>query len=161
MHFRSLNLILSLLLQILVDGSRICSDIDGAVTLTYNRGGLQQIIAKDGAKTLLTRFGATVVRHSMQGAFKFGGYKSSTTCAIDSLGSEAASKNRSTAYLTSFATAESFLGRHRNILIRSCPYQTSLCTDLCSGTHGGFYQIARQEGSREIYAGLRPVLLQQ
>lgn len=78
---------------------------------TYNRGlvgGFRQVIAKEGAGALLTGAGPTFAGYFLQGAFKFGGYEFFKQQAINYLGYETASNNRTAVYLASSATAEFF-----------------------------------------------------
>jgi solute carrier family 25 phosphate transporter 3 len=74
--------------------------------VTYNNGligGFRKVIANEGAGAVWTGFGPTAAGYFLQGAFKFGGYELFKQQAINLVGYESASNNRTAVYLASAA----------------------------------------------------------
>lgn len=157
-------------------GAVCCSVTHGALTpidvvktriqldpVTYNRGlfgGVRQVIQNEGAGALLTGFGPTAAGYFLQGAFKFGGYEFFKQQAINQLGLETASNNRTAVYLASAGCAEFFAD------IALCPLEATrirLVSDptYANGLMGGFAKILKNEGVGAFYAGFGPILLKQ
>ncbi|OBT46508.1 hypothetical protein VE00_03336 [Pseudogymnoascus sp. WSF 3629] len=131
--------------------------------VTYN-GGLigtcRQVVSKEGAQALLTGLGPTGVGYFLQGGLRFGGYEFFKQQSISWLGHEAASRNRTTVYLTSAALAE-FFGD-----VALCPFEAARIRlvsqpAFASGMVSCFRKIAKQEGIGALYSGFGPVLLKQ
>ena len=123
-------------------------------------GTFRQVVAKDGARALLTGFGPTVVGYFLQGAFRFGGYEFFKQQSIGWLGYENASKNRTAIYLASAALAE-FFGD-----IALCPLEATRIRlvsqpAFANGLVSGFTKLVKQEGISALYAGFGPILLKQ
>lgn len=117
-------------------------------------------MATEGAGALATGLGPTVAGYFLQGAFKFGGYEFLKSRAVDVLGHETASQNRSALYLGSSALAE-VAGD-----LALCPFEAvriRLVSQpaFARGLWDGFATMARQEGIRGLYSGLGPILLKQ
>jgi len=131
--------------------------------VTYNNGmigGFRKVIANEGAGALLTGFGPTAAGYFLQGAFKFGGYELFKQQAINILGIESASQNRTVVYLASAATAEFFAD------IALCPLEATrirLVSDptFSNGLIGGFSKILKTEGVGAFYSGFGPILFKQ
>lgn len=131
--------------------------------ITYNKGmigGFRQVIAKEGVSALATGFGPTAAGYFLQGAFKFGGYELFKQQAINILGYETASKNRTAVYLASSGTAEIFAS------IALCPLEATrirLVSDptYANGLIGGFTKILKNDGLGAFYAGFGPILFKQ
>ncbi|KAI9849362.1 MAG: mitochondrial phosphate carrier protein [Thelocarpon superellum] len=157
-------------------GAVCCSVTHGALTpvdvvktriqldpVKYNKGmigGFRQVIASEGAGALLTGFGPTAAGYFLQGAFKFGGYELFKQQAINLLGYETASQNRTAVYLASSAAAEFFAD------IALCPLEATrirLVSEptFASGLLGGFSKIAKNEGIGAFYSGFGPILFKQ
>jgi solute carrier family 25 phosphate transporter 3 len=84
--------------------------------VTYNNGligGFRKVIATQGAGALWTGFGPTAAGYFLQGAFKFGGYEFFKQQAINMLGYETASNNRTAVYMASAGIAEFFAALSR------------------------------------------------
>ena len=130
---------------------------------TYNRGmiaSFRQVIQNEGAGALATGFGPTATGYFIQGAFKFGGYEFFKQQAINLLGYETASNNRTAVYLASSATAEFFAD------IALCPLEATrirLVSEptFANGLIGGFSKILKNEGVGALYAGFGPILFKQ
>ncbi|KAJ6553659.1 mitochondrial carrier domain-containing protein [Mycena sp. CBHHK59/15] len=130
---------------------------------TYNRGmigGFRQVIQKEGAGALLTGFGPTFAGYFLQGAFKFGGYELFKQQAINVLGVESATQNRTAVYLASSALAEFFAD------IALCPLEATRIRlvsqpTFASGLVGGFGKILKTEGVSAFYSGFGPILFKQ
>jgi solute carrier family 25 (mitochondrial phosphate transporter), member 3 len=130
---------------------------------TYNRGmigGFRQVIAKEGAGALLTGAGPTFAGYFLQGAFKFGGYEFFKAQAINTLGLETATNNRTLVYLASSACAEFFAD------IALCPLEATrirLVSDptYANGLISGFSKMLKNEGVGAFYAGFGPILFKQ
>jgi solute carrier family 25 phosphate transporter 3 len=130
---------------------------------TYNRGligGFRQVIQKEGAGALLTGAGPTFAGYFLQGAFKFGGYELFKQQAINILGYESASNNRTLVYLASAASAEFFAD------IALCPLEATrirLVSEptYASGLVSGFSKMLKNEGAGAFYAGFGPILFKQ
>jgi len=131
--------------------------------VAYNSGifgGLRQVVGVEGAAALSTGLGPTIAGYFLQGACKFGGYEYLKTHAIDTLGYETASKNRSAIYLGSSALAE-IVG---DIVL--CPFEAVRIRLVSQpgfgrGLWDGLGKIVREEGPRGLYSGLGPILLKQ
>ncbi|KAI9675702.1 MAG: mitochondrial phosphate carrier protein [Caeruleum heppii] len=131
--------------------------------VTYNNGmigGFRKVIANEGAGALLTGFGPTAAGYFLQGAFKFGGYELFKQQAINYLGYETASNNRTAVYLASSAAAEFFAD------IALCPLEATrirLVSEptFASGLLSGFSKIAKTEGLGAFYSGFGPILFKQ
>lgn len=157
-------------------GAVCCSVTHGALTpvdvvktriqldpVTYNRGligGFRQVIAKEGAAALLTGFGPTAAGYFLQGAFKFGGYEFFKKQAINVLGYENASNNRTAVYLASSACAEFFAD------VALCPLEATRIRLVSEPTYangliGGFSKMLKTEGVGSFYAGFGPLLFKQ
>ncbi|KAH8893009.1 mitochondrial carrier [Thozetella sp. PMI_491] len=128
------------------------------------RGGIvgtaRQIVAAEGAPTLLTGLGPTITGYCLQGAFKFGGYEFFKQSAVNYLGYETAAKNRNTVYLASAATAEVFGD------LALCPFEAvriRLVSEptFARGMSDALFKMARQEGLAGLYSGLGPIILKQ
>ncbi|KAI1842891.1 hypothetical protein JX265_012020 [Neoarthrinium moseri] len=130
---------------------------------TYNRGmigGFRQVIAKEGAGALLTGAGPTFAGYFLQGAFKFGGYEFFKQQAINTVGIESATNNRTVVYLASSACAEFFAD------IALCPLEATrirLVSEptYASGLVSGFSKMLKNEGFGAFYAGFGPILFKQ
>ncbi|KAF3014409.1 hypothetical protein G7054_g1453 [Neopestalotiopsis clavispora] len=130
---------------------------------TYNRGmigGFKQVIQNEGAGALLTGAGPTFAGYFLQGAFKFGGYELFKQQAINTLGYETASNNRTLVYLGSSACAEFFAD------IALCPLEATrirLVSEptYASGLVSGFGKMLKNEGVGAFYAGFGPILFKQ
>ena len=159
-----------------VAGAICCSVTHGALTpvdvvktriqldpLTYNKGmigGFRQVIANEGAGALLTGFGPTAAGYFLQGAFKFGGYELFKQQAINLLGYETASNNRTAVYLGAAGIAEFFAD------VALCPLEATRIRLVSEPTYanglvGGFTKMLRNEGVGAFYAGFGPILLKQ
>lgn len=157
-------------------GAICCSVTHGALTpvdvvktriqldpLTYNKGmigGFRQVIAKEGAGALLTGFGPTAAGYFLQGAFKFGGYELFKQQAINILGYETASNNRTAVYLGAAGVAEFFAD------VALCPLEATRIRLVSEPTYanglvGGFSKMLKNEGIGAFYAGFGPILLKQ
>ncbi|KFY38797.1 hypothetical protein V495_06380 [Pseudogymnoascus sp. VKM F-4514 (FW-929)] len=131
--------------------------------VTYNRGligTLRQVVAKEGAQSLLTGLGPTVVGYFLQGGLRFGGYEYFKRQSTNLFGRETASNNRTAIYLTSAALAE-FFGD-----IALCPLEATrirLVSEptFARGLASGITKIAKQEGIGALYSGFGPILLKQ
>jgi solute carrier family 25 phosphate transporter 3 len=129
----------------------------------YNRGligGFKQVIQSEGAGAVWTGFGPTAAGYFLQGAFKFGGYEFFKQQAINFLGYETASKNRTAVYLASSATAEFFAD------VALCPLEATrirLVSEptFANGLVGGFTKILKNEGIGAFYSGFGPILFKQ
>ena len=130
---------------------------------TYNKGLIgtfRQVVAKEGAGALLTGFGPTAAGYFLQGAFKFGGYELFKQQAINLVGYEAASNNRTAVYLASAGLAEFFAD------IALCPLEATRIRLVSEPTYangliGGFTKILKNEGIGAFYAGFGPILFKQ
>lgn len=130
---------------------------------TYNRGligGFRQVIAKEGAGALLTGAGPTFAGYFLQGALKFGGYEFFKQQAINMIGYENASNNRTAVYLASSACAE-FIAD-----IALCPLEATRIrlvseAGFATGLISGFTKIAKTEGIGAFYSGFGPILFKQ
>lgn len=123
-------------------------------------GGLRRVVAHEGAGALATGLGPTVVGYFLQGAFKFGGYEFLKRRAVDALGQETASKNRTAVYLGASAVAE-VAGD-----LALCPFEAVRIRlvsqpGFARGLWDGLATMARQEGVRGLYSGLGPIVLKQ
>jgi len=131
--------------------------------VTYNKGligGFRQVVAKEGAGALLTGFGPTAAGYFLQGAFKFGGYELFKQQAINVLGYETASNNRTAVYLASAGMAEFFAD------IALCPLEATRIRLVSEPTYangliGGFGKMFKNEGIGAFYAGFGPILFKQ
>lgn len=131
--------------------------------ITYNKGligGFRQVVAKEGAGALLTGAGPTFAGYFLQGAFKFGGYELFKQQAINYLGYETASNNRTAVYLGSSALAEFFAD------IALCPLEATRIRLVSEPTYangliGGFSKMLKNEGIGAFYAGFGPILFKQ
>ncbi|KAI8882896.1 mitochondrial carrier [Backusella circina FSU 941] len=130
----------------------------------YNKGmvaGFRQVVAAEGAGALLTGFGPTAAGYFLQGAFKFGGYEFWKKTAIDVVGLEKASENRTAIYLGSSAIAEFFAD------VALCPLEATRIRlvsqpTFASGLLSGFSKILKEEGViKGFYSGFGPILLKQ
>ncbi|CAG7846806.1 Mitochondrial phosphate carrier protein AltName: Full=Mitochondrial import receptor; AltName: Full=Phosphate transport protein; Short=PTP; AltName: Full=mPic 1; AltName: Full=p32; Contains: RecName: Full=Mitochondrial phosphate carrier protein, N-terminally processed [Serendipita indica DSM 11827] len=166
----------SLFARYALAGAACCSITHGALTPVdvvktriqlepevYNRGmvtAFRQVIQAEGAGALLTGFGPTAIGYALQGAFKFGGYEFWKKTAIDYLGIEKASENRTLVYLGASAIAEFFAD------IALCPLEATRIRlvsqpTFASGLASGFAKIAKQEGFSGFYSGFGPILFKQ
>jgi solute carrier family 25 phosphate transporter 3 len=157
-------------------GAVCCSVTHGALTpvdvvktriqldpATYNSGligGFRKVIANEGAGAVWTGFGPTAAGYFLQGAFKFGGYELFKQQAINLVGYETASNNRTAVYLASAATAEFFAD------VALCPLEATrirLVSDptFANGLVGGFSKILKTEGIGAFYSGFGPILFKQ
>ncbi|KAG9248967.1 putative mitochondrial phosphate carrier protein [Calycina marina] len=131
--------------------------------VTYNKGligGFRQVIAKEGAGALLTGFGPTAAGYFLQGSLKFGGYELFKQQAINLIGYENASNNRTAVYLASSALAEFFAD------IALCPLEATRIRLVSEPTYangliGGFSKMMKNEGIGAFYAGFGPILFKQ
>ncbi|KAI8879936.1 mitochondrial carrier [Backusella circina FSU 941] len=130
----------------------------------YNKGmiaGFRQVIAAEGAGALLTGFGPTAAGYFLQGAFKFGGYEFWKKKAIDAIGVEKASENRTAIYLGASAIAEFFAD------VALCPLEATRIRlvsqpSFANGLLGGFSRILKEEGvMKGFYSGFGPILFKQ
>ncbi|KAK7469306.1 mitochondrial phosphate carrier protein [Stygiomarasmius scandens] len=123
--------------------------------------GTRQIIAKEGASTLLTGFGPTAVGYLAQGGAKFAGYEfwkqKFTQFAGDQ---ETAVKYRTAIYLGAASVGEFFadilltpLEATRIRLVSERGYATGLVS--------GFTRLAREGGVSALYSGFLPILCKQ
>jgi solute carrier family 25 phosphate transporter 3 len=130
---------------------------------TYNRGmigGFRQVIQNEGAGALLTGAGPTFAGYFLQGALKFGGYEFFKQQAINQVGYEAASNNRTAVYLASAGAAEFFAD------IALCPLEATRIRLVSEPTYangliGGFTKMLKNEGVGAFYAGFGPILFKQ
>ncbi|KAM3514536.1 hypothetical protein MY11210_001771 [Beauveria gryllotalpidicola] len=157
-------------------GAICCSVTHGALTpvdvvktriqldpATYNRGmigGFRQVVQNEGAGALLTGFGPTAAGYFLQGALKFGGYEFFKKQAINQLGYETASNNRTAVYLASSGAAEFFAD------IALCPLEATrirLVSEptFAKGLIDGMGKMLRTEGLGAMYAGFGPILFKQ
>jgi solute carrier family 25 phosphate transporter 3 len=123
-------------------------------------GGFRQIIGKEGFGAVWTGVGPTFAGYFLQGAFKFGGYEFFKTQAINQLGLETATNNRTAVYLASSAAAEFFAD------IALCPLEATRIRlvsqpEFASGLIGGFSKILKNEGVGAFYSGFGPILFKQ
>jgi solute carrier family 25 (mitochondrial phosphate transporter), member 3 len=123
-------------------------------------GGFRKVIAEEGFGAVWTGVGPTFAGYFLQGAFKFGGYEFFKKQAIDYLGVETASNNRTAVYLGSSACAEFFAD------IALCPLEATrirLVSEptFANGLIGGFSKILKNEGVMAFYSGFGPILLKQ
>jgi solute carrier family 25 phosphate transporter 3 len=123
-------------------------------------GGFRQVIQNEGAGALLTGVGPTFAGYFLQGAFKFGGYEFFKQQAINQLGYETASNNRTAVYLASSAAAEFFAD------IALCPLEATRIRLVSEPTYangliGGFTKMLKNEGVGAFYAGFGPILFKQ
>jgi solute carrier family 25 (mitochondrial phosphate transporter), member 3 len=123
-------------------------------------GGFRQVIASEGAGALLTGFGPTAAGYFLQGAFKFGGYELFKQQAINYLGYETASANRTAVYLGASAVAEFFAD------VALCPLEATRIRlvsqpTFATGLVSGFTKIAKTEGIGAFYSGFGPILFKQ
>ncbi|CAH0059312.1 unnamed protein product [Clonostachys solani] len=131
--------------------------------VTYNRGligGFRQVVQNEGAGALLTGAGPTFAGYFLQGALKFGGYEFFKKQAINTLGLETASQNRTAVYLASSACAEFFAD------IALCPLEATRIRLVSEPTYangliGGFSKMLKNEGAGAFYAGFGPILFKQ
>ncbi|CAH0032249.1 hypothetical protein V2G26_001324 [Clonostachys chloroleuca] len=131
--------------------------------VTYNRGligGFRQVVQSEGAGALLTGAGPTFAGYFLQGALKFGGYEFFKKQAINTLGLETASQNRTAVYLASSASAEFFAD------IALCPLEATRIRLVSEPTYangliGGFSKMLKNEGIGAFYAGFGPILFKQ
>jgi len=157
-------------------GGICCSITHGALTpvdvvktrvqldpVKYNKGlvgGFRQIIAEEGAMALTTGLGATAIGYFIQGWFKFGGVEFFKIKTVESIGEEAAWKNKTFIYLGSSAIAETiadiFLCPLEAVRIRSVSDP-----EFCDGLADGFVKMLKTEGVGGFYAGLAPILAKQ
>jgi solute carrier family 25 phosphate transporter 3 len=123
--------------------------------------GFRQVTAAEGAGALLTGFGPTAAGYFLQGAFKFGGYEFWKKTAIDVIGLEKASENRTAIYLGSSAIAEFFAD------VALCPLEATRIRlvsqpSFATGLLSGFSKILKEEGViKGFYSGFGPILLKQ
>ncbi|KAI9170915.1 Mitochondrial phosphate carrier protein [Paramyrothecium foliicola] len=157
-------------------GAICCSVTHGALTpvdvvktriqldpATYNRGlvgGFRQVIQNEGAGALLTGVGPTFAGYFLQGALKFGGYEFFKQQAINAIGYETASNNRTAVYLASSGLAEFFAD------IALCPLEATRIRLVSEPTYangliGGFTKMLKNEGIGAFYAGFGPILFKQ
>lgn len=123
-------------------------------------GGFRQVIKNEGASALLTGVGPTFAGYFLQGAFKFGGYEFFKQQAINTVGYETASNNRTVVYLASSAAAEFFAD------IALCPLEATRIRLVSEPTYangliGGFSKMLKNEGVGAFYAGFGPILFKQ
>ena len=109
---------------------------------------------------LTTGLGATAAGYFIQGWFKFGGVEFFKINAVESMGEEAAWKNKTPIYLASAAAAETiadiFLCPLEAVRIRSVSDP-----EFCDGLADGFVKMFKSEGIGGFYAGLAPILAKQ
>ncbi|KAF1950034.1 mitochondrial carrier [Byssothecium circinans] len=130
---------------------------------TYNKGfvsSFRQVIANEGSGAIWTGFGPTAAGYFLQGAFKFGGYEFFKQQAINQLGYETASNNRTAVYLASSASAEFFAS------VALCPLEATRIRlvsqpTFANGLIGGFGKILKNEGVGAFYSGFGPILFKQ
>lgn len=123
-------------------------------------GGFRQVIASEGAGAIWTGFGPTAAGYFLQGAFKFGGYELFKQQAINLVGYETASNNRTAVYLGAAGVAEFFAD------VALCPLEATRIRLVSEPTYanglvGGFTKMLRTEGVGAFYAGFGPILLKQ
>jgi solute carrier family 25 phosphate transporter 3 len=123
-------------------------------------GGFRKVIANEGYGALATGFGPTAAGYFLQGAFKFGGYELFKQQAINILGIETASNNRTAVYLASAGCAEFFAD------IALCPLEATrirLVSDptFANGLVSGASKIFSTEGLGAFYSGFGPILFKQ
>lgn len=131
--------------------------------VTYNSGligGFRKVVATEGSGALWTGFGPTAAGYFLQGSFKFGGYEFFKQQAINLVGYENASNNRTAVYLASAAAAEFFAD------IALCPLEATrirLVSEptFANGLIGGFGKILKTEGFGAFYSGFGPILFKQ
>ena len=131
--------------------------------VTYNSGligTLRQVIAKEGAQTLLTGLGPTVVGYFLQGALRFGGYEFFKKQSINWLGHETASSHRTVVYLASAALAE-FFGDIALCPLEAIRIRLVAQPNFANSLSSGFTKIAKHEGIAAFYYGFGPILLKQ
>ncbi|GMK59698.1 hypothetical protein CspeluHIS016_0803040 [Cutaneotrichosporon spelunceum] len=129
----------------------------------YNKGmidAFKKIIRTEGAGSLLTGLGPTVVGYAIQGALKFGGYEFWKKQAIEFLGVEKATQNRQAVYLGASGIAEFFAD------IALCPLEATRIRlvsqpSFANGLAPAFLRILREEGPAAFYAGFGPILFKQ
>ncbi|KAI5859595.1 mitochondrial phosphate carrier protein [Durotheca rogersii] len=133
---------------------------DSMKGLNMVRAG-RQIVAKEGASSLLTGFGPTAVGYCVQGGGKFAGYEFFKKKFIGLAGSpEQATRRRTAIYLGASATAEFFAD------IALCPLEATRIRlvsqrGFATGLAPGFVRLAREEGLRGFYSGFIPLLFKQ
>ena len=109
---------------------------------------------------LTTGLGATAFGYFVQGWFKFGGVEFFKIKAVESLGEEAAWKNKTGIYLGAAAAAEFiadiFLCPLEAVRIRSVSDP-----EFCDGLVDGFAKMLKMDGIGGFYAGFLPILAKQ
>jgi solute carrier family 25 (mitochondrial phosphate transporter), member 3 len=121
----------------------------------------RQIVAKEGASSLLTGFGPTAVGYLVQGGGKFAGYEFFKKQYISLAGGpEKAIDHRTTIYLSASATGEFFAD------IMLCPLEATRIRlvsqrGYATGLASGFARMAREEGFKGFYSGFVPLLFKQ
>lgn len=123
-------------------------------------GGFRQVVQNEGAAALLTGAGPTFAGYFLQGALKFGGYEFFKKQAINQLGYETASNNRTAVYLASSGAAEFFAD------IALCPLEATrirLVSEptFAKGLVDGMGKMLKTEGLGAMYAGFGPILFKQ
>ncbi|KAK0201824.1 mitochondrial carrier domain-containing protein [Desarmillaria ectypa] len=123
--------------------------------------GTRYAIAKEGASTLLTGFGPTVLGYLAQGGAKFAGYEFWKLTLVKFSGDqETAVRYRTAIYLGAAGVAEFFadilltpLEATRIRMVSERGYATGLVS--------GFTRLAREGGVSQLYAGFLPILCKQ
>ena len=123
-------------------------------------GGMRQVIAEEGAMALTTGLGATAFGYFVQGWFKFGGVEFFKIKAVESLGEEAAWKNKTGIYLGAAAAAE-FKADKFHFPQEAVRIRTVSDPELCDGLVDGFAKMLKMDGIGGFYAGFLPILAKQ
>ncbi len=143
--------------ECLVIAAEECDWLSAEALSYYHRNN----VCAEGAGALLTGFGPTAAGYFLQGAFKFGGYEFWKKTAIDFIGAEKASENRTAIYLGSSAIAEFFAD------VALCPLEATRIRlvsqpTFATGLLSGFSKILKEEGAiKGFYSGFGPILLKQ
>ncbi|EDU43224.1 mitochondrial phosphate carrier protein [Pyrenophora tritici-repentis] len=143
-----------------VDVVKTRIQLDPAKYNTGLIGGFKKVISTEGAGAVWTGFGPTAAGYFLQGAFKFGGYEFFKQQAINMVGYETASNNRTAVYLAAAGVAEFFAD------VALCPLEATrirLVGDptFANGLVGGFTKILKNEGVGAFYSGFGPILFKQ
>jgi solute carrier family 25 phosphate transporter 3 len=121
---------------------------------------MRKVVAEEGAMALTTGLGATAFGYFVQGWFKFGGVEFFKIKAVESMGEDAAWKNKTAIYLGASAAAEFiadiFLCPLEAVRIRSVSDP-----EFCDGLADGFVKMLKMDGVGGFYAGFLPILAKQ
>ncbi|ORX72510.1 phosphate carrier protein 2 [Linderina pennispora] len=123
--------------------------------------GLRKVAAKEGVKGLFLGGTPTFVGYSLQGMGKYGFYEFFKYTYSNIVGERAASRYKTSLYLSASATAEFFTD------FMLCPMEAlkvrmqTAATPFASSFAGGLAKIYQREGINGFYKGLVPLWLRQ